>query len=181
MPVSALRLLQLTAQGVPACRVSVRQLQHLPGVSCAIFPVHKILNLRSFLCVCNDSDSAQLFHLGNFARVLCSNCALPVLSLCSAAERGLMASDLMQTAIIHAQLVCMSNCMPCSAATSTSWVTCCIACTPATATGFHINTVLSKKALLPSWRCCTSVCARCWVCTVCTLSRSTFSIILSYA
>ena len=94
--------LQLTARHSrhPFSKVTLWQAttvaKHLPGVSCPIFPVHKILDLRSFLFVCNNSDSTQFLHLCNFARVLRSYGALPVLSLCPAAGRGLMGSDLMR-------------------------------------------------------------------------------------
>ena len=138
-------------------RVSLSQakeLQHLPGVSCAIFPVHKILNLRPFLCVCNNPDSTQFLHLSNFAGVLRSYSAVPVLSLRAAAERGLMAADLVQTTMIGAQLGRVPDSMPYGVMTSTSWVICCIACTSATATGFHKNFAPRSGVLLPSLRCC---------------------------
>lgn len=138
-----------------------KELQHLPGVSCAIFPVHKILNLRPFLCICNDSNSPQFFDFSNFARVLRSYSAVPVLSLSSASERGLMASDLMQTAMIDAQLGHMPDSMPYGTTTSWSWVTGCIAGTSATATGFHQNSALRPEVLLPSLRCCMRAGARC--------------------
>lgn len=131
---------------------SNNSVQNLPGVSCPIFPVHKILNLRSFLLVCNNSDPTQLLHLCNFARVLRSYNALPVLSLCPAAGRGLMASDLMrERAMVNGQLRSMSNGMPHGAATSASWVTRCIASTSSAAAGFHANC-----ALLKARTCCSS-------------------------
>lgn len=137
-------------------------MQHLPGVSCAIFPVHKILDLRSFLAVCNDSDSPQFLHLCDFARVLRSCNALPVLSFCPVAEGGMMGSDLMrQAALFNAQLRSVPNSKPYGAATSASWVARCIACTSSTAAGFHAKFAqrhpccscfrLRHVRLLPFW------------------------------